>query len=72
MEGTRDNARRVARLAASMAVTLALVGCGGLGLLPYQTDVQTTHFESYQAVETAYQQITPGRTQGIRSHPDRL
>jgi len=56
------NARRYARLALSLVVTLALVGCGGLGLLPYQTDVQTTHFESYQAVEVAYKEVTPGRT----------
>ena len=72
MEGSRENARRYARLAVSMAVTLALVGCGGLGLLPYQTDIQTTHFQSYQAVETAYQEITPGQTQGLRPQPDRL
>lgn len=45
-----------------MFITLALVGCGGLGLLPYQTDIQTTRFESYQAVEAAYREIMPGET----------
>jgi hypothetical protein len=62
MEGSRENARRYARLIVSMAVTLVLVGCGGLGLLPYQTDIETTHFQSYQAVEAAYKEITPGQT----------
>lgn len=62
MEGSRENARRFAKLALSMTVTLALVGCGGLGLLPYQTDIQTTNFQSYKAVETAYREITPGET----------
>jgi hypothetical protein len=58
----RDSTRRTARLIASMLVTLVLVGCGGLGLLPRQTDIKNTSFRNYQAVETAYQQITPGTT----------
>jgi hypothetical protein len=58
----RDVPRRTARLIASMLVTLVLVGCGGLGLLPRQTDIKNTNFRNYQAVETAYQQITPGAT----------
>jgi hypothetical protein len=62
MEGSRESAGRVAKLALSMTVALALVGCGGLGLLPYQTDIQTTNFKSYQAVEAAYKEITPGET----------
>ena len=61
-EGSREGGHRYARLAASLIITLALVGCGGLGLLPYQTDVQTTNFETYKAVETAYLQVTPGDT----------
>ncbi|HEV2560997.1 MAG TPA: hypothetical protein VGT78_02545 [Rhizomicrobium sp.] len=61
-KGSREGARRYARLAASLVVTLALIGCGGLGLLPYQTDVATTNFESYKDVEAAYRQITPGET----------
>ena len=58
----RDSTRRTARLVASMLVTLVLVGCGGLGLLPRQTDIKNTSFRNYHAVETAYQEITPGTT----------
>jgi hypothetical protein len=54
--------RRYAGLIASMTVTLALVGCGGLGLLPYRTDIKNTNFKSYGAVQTAYEAITPGLT----------
>src|SRR5271154_278162 len=60
--GSREGTRRTARLIASMLVTLVLVGCGGLGLLPRQTDIKNTNFRNYQAVETAYQQISPGST----------
>jgi hypothetical protein len=55
-------ARRYARVAASLFVTLSLVGCGGLGLLPYQTDVKNTNFKSYDAVQIAYKSISPGVT----------
>lgn len=54
--------RRYARIVASLAVTLVLVGCGGLGLLPYQTDIQNTKFRSYKQVAEAYDEITPGAT----------
>ncbi len=54
--------RRYVRVAASLMITLALVGCGGLGLLPYQSDVQNSTFQSYRAVQAAYRQITPGAT----------
>ena len=60
--GGREGTRRTARLIASMLVTLVLVGCGGLGLLPRQTDIKNTSFRNYHAVETAYQQIMPGAT----------
>ncbi|HEX3674792.1 MAG TPA: hypothetical protein VHU87_10995 [Rhizomicrobium sp.] len=49
-------------MAASLFVTLSLVGCGGLGLLPYQTDVKNTNFRSYDSVQIAYKQIAPGVT----------
>jgi hypothetical protein len=62
VEGTRGGARRYARVAASLFVTLSLVGCGGLGLLPYQTDVKNTNFKSYDQVQIAYKQISPGVT----------
>jgi hypothetical protein len=61
-KGSNVGAGRYAGLFASMAVTLALVGCGGLGLLPYQTDIKNTNFRSYGAVQTAYETITPGLT----------
>ncbi|HTQ14036.1 MAG TPA: hypothetical protein VMH86_09185 [Rhizomicrobium sp.] len=62
VQGTGGGARRYARVAASLFVTLSLVGCGGLGLLPYQTDVKNTNFKSYDAVQIAYKQIAPGVT----------
>jgi len=62
VEGSRNGAGRYARVVASLFVTLSLVGCGGLGLLPYQTDVKNTNFKSYKEVEIAYQQISPGAT----------
>ena len=60
--GNRGGTRRYARIVASLAVTLVLVGCGGLGLLPYQTDIQNTKFRSYKQVADAYGLITPGAT----------
>ena len=60
--GKSGNARRYAGLVASMAITLALVGCGGLGLLPYQTDIKNTNFRSYTEVQTAYEAVSPGIT----------
>lgn len=58
----RGGTRRYARIFASLAVTLVLVGCGGLGLLPYQTDIQNTKFHSYKQVSLAYDHIAPGAT----------
>ena len=54
--------RRYARVIASLLITLALVGCGGLGLLPYRSDVQNSGFKSYSDVRQAYGAITPGET----------
>ena len=59
---SREGTRRTARVVASMLITLVLVGCGGLGLLPRQTDVKNTTFKNYHAVEVAYQQVMPGAT----------
>ena len=59
---SRGDTRRYARIFASLAVTLVLVGCGGLGLLPYQTDIQNTKFRSFKQVATAYDHIQPGNT----------
>jgi hypothetical protein len=60
--GSRGGTRRYASIVASLAVTLVLVGCGGLGLLPYQTDIQNTKFRSYNQVTAAYDQIQAGTT----------
>lgn len=54
--------RRYAGVAASVLVTLVLVGCGGLGLLPRESEVKNTSFKSYREVEVAYQEIQPGQT----------
>lgn len=61
-KGNSVGARRYAGLFASMAIALALVGCGGLGLLPYQTDIKNTNFRSYGAVQAAYEAVAPGLT----------
>ena len=53
---------RYARVVASLAIALVLVGCGGLGLLPYQTEIKNTGFKSYSAVQAAYRSIAPGAT----------
>lgn len=55
-------ARRYAGVAASVLVALILVGCGGLGLLPRQTDIKNSSFKSYKDVQTAYESIAPGET----------
>lgn len=61
-ENGLSGTRRYARVFASLAITLVLVGCGSLGLLPYESDVQNTNFESYAAVQAAYRSVNPGAT----------
>jgi hypothetical protein len=41
---------------------LSLVGCGGLGLLPHESKVSSTNFQTYQQVEVAYTEVVPGQT----------
>jgi len=60
--GGLSGTRRYVAAFASVFTTLALVGCGGLGLLPYQSDVCNSNFKSYQEVETAYHNVIPGVT----------
>ena len=57
-----EDTRRFFGVAASILVASILVGCGGLGLLPSESEMKNTSFKSYQDVEAAYAQITPGRT----------
>jgi hypothetical protein len=57
-----SGSRRYVKLAASLTVTLALVGCGGLGLLPHKSDNANETFKTYTDVEAAYRGIIPGHT----------
>jgi hypothetical protein len=45
-----------------MAIALVLVGCGAVGLFLYQTEVQNSNFRSCDALQTAYEAISPART----------
>jgi len=63
LDGGFSGSGRYAKLLASLAVALALVGCGGLGLLPHRNDlVADQTFQSYHDVEAAYANIIPGQT----------
>jgi hypothetical protein len=52
---------RLARLAGATAVMLALGGCGGM-LLPSQSEIGESKFESYDAVNKAFDQISLHRS----------
>jgi hypothetical protein len=55
--------RRYAKIAGVLAITLALVGCGGLSLLPHRSDLaEDQNFQTYDQVANAYQSIIPGQT----------
>jgi hypothetical protein len=55
--------RRYAKLGAILALTLTLVGCGGMELLPHRTDLsEDQSFRNYSDVVLAYQSIVPGQT----------
>jgi hypothetical protein len=55
--------RRYAKIVGVLAITLALVGCGGLSLLPHRTDLaDDQNFQTYNEVEVAYKTIVPGET----------
>ena len=56
-------ARRAIKLIVSATFMLSLVGCGGLGLLPHDTQVSgSANFQTYQQVASAYTDIVPGTT----------
>jgi len=58
-----NGARRYARLAAILGITLSLVGCGGLGLLPHGSNMSDDqNFKNYNDVVMAYSNIVPGQT----------
>lgn len=60
--GSWRGLRRASAVASSAVLALALTGCGGEGLLPHKTDVKNSAFKTFQEVQTAYAQITPGQT----------
>ncbi len=60
--GSWSGYRRASAVASSAVLALALTGCGGEGLLPHKTDVKNSAFKTYQEVQAAYTQITPGQT----------
>lgn len=60
--GENGAARRYPRIIASVLITLALVGCGGLGLLPYRSDSGSNGFASLTALKSAYRAVKPGTT----------
>ena len=61
-DGKSGGTHRLFGVAASILVASVLVGCGGLGLLPHQTEIKNTSFKTYKDVEVAYGQIDPGHT----------
>lgn len=50
------------KLFVSTVFMLSLVGCGGLGLLPHETKVTSNSFQTYEQVQAAYSDVTPGAT----------
>ena len=60
--GVRSGSGRGLKTFVSATFMLSLVGCGGLGLLPHETKVAATNFQSYEQVQAAYTDIVPGAT----------
>jgi hypothetical protein len=58
----KSAAHSKAKILASVGLMLSLVGCGGFGLLPHETKISSTNFESYSQVEAAYSNIETGST----------
>lgn len=62
MRGAMRSPQRTAKIVVSVGFLLSLAGCGGLGLLPHESQEASTNFQSYTQVEQAYADITPGQT----------
>ena len=60
--GARGGSSRGLKTFVSATFMLSLVGCGGLGLLPHETKIASTNFQSYEQVQSAYTDIVPGAT----------
>jgi len=60
--GVRGGSGRGLKTFLSATFMLSLVGCGGLQLLPHESKVTATSFQSYEQVQAAYTDIVPGAT----------
>lgn len=61
-EGQRSGSNRYATSIAILVVTLAVVGCGALTLLPRQPDSSATEIKSLKELASAYARVLPGQT----------
>ena len=61
-EGQRSGSYRYATLIAISVVALAVLGLGGLTLLPRSSDTATTHIGSLKDLASAFARVQPGRT----------
>ena len=50
------------RVVVSVMFMLSLAGCGGLGLLPHESQMSSMDFQTYDQVAAAYTDIVPGQT----------
>ncbi len=62
INGASGGPFKTAKIVASVGFMLSLVGCGGLGLLPHETQIANTNFQTYDQVQAAYTGIVPGQT----------
>ena len=61
--GEDGGSRRTIKIIVSATFMLSLVGCGGLGLLPHESQVlESSKFQTYDQVAAAYTDIVPGQT----------
>jgi len=62
-DGADGGSRRTAKIIVSATFMLSLVGCGGLGLLPHESQVlASANFQTYDQVAVAFTDIVPGQT----------
>ncbi|HEX3808365.1 MAG TPA: hypothetical protein VHW02_01600 [Rhizomicrobium sp.] len=60
--GNNSGSRRTVFIALGVVAVLSLLGCGALGLLPYQGDASALNFKNYDQVARAFGKIVPGET----------
>jgi hypothetical protein len=61
-EGQGSGSLRYAASIAVLVVTVAVLGCGALTLLPRPSDTATTRLHSLKDLATAYLRVRPGET----------